>query len=123
MLRRATFGDLAAELRLGEDIVVLDVREADERQALRIGGSLGIPVHELPTADLDPLRGRNVWIHCAAGFRATMAASLLERRGIRCTIVDDHLDVAADLGLAHEPRAREQAAPALDRPAVAPLAA
>ncbi len=123
MLRCATFLDLAAELRLGEDIVVLDVREDDEREALRIAGSMGIPVHDLPTADIASLRGRNVWIHCAAGFRATIAASILERRGIRCTIVDDHIDVAADLGLAYEPRTRRAAAHAVDRPAVSPLAA
>ena len=102
---------------------MLDVREDDERGALRIAGSMGIPVHDLPTADIGSLRGRNVWVHCAAGFRAAIAASILERRGIRCTVVDDHIDVAADLGLAYEPRTRRAAANAVDRPAVSPLAA
>ena len=83
ILRRSSFRDLATELGLGEDIVILDVREADERRALRIAGSVGVPLHELPHADLEPLRGRNVWVHCAAGFRATIAASILERAGIR----------------------------------------
>ena len=46
-----------------------------------------------------------MWIHCAAGFRATLAASLLERAGIRTTIVDDHIDAAAVLGLAYAPDA------------------
>ena len=122
-LRCATFGDLAQELRLGEDIVVLDVREADEREALRIANAVGIPMHELPAADIESLRGRNVWIHCAAGFRATIAASLLERRGVPCTIVDVHIDVAADLGLAYEPRAGGSARRAEPQPAIAPLAA
>ncbi len=67
--------------------------------------------------------GRNVWIHCAAGFRATIAASILERRGVPCTIVDDHIDVAADLGLAYEPRAGGSARRAEPQPAIAPLAA
>jgi len=110
LLRRATFADLSAELRLGEDIVVLDVREAEEREAVRIPGSLGIAVHDLPGADLERLRGRNVWVHCAAGFRATIAASLLERAGIPCVIVDDLIDVAAELGLAVEPRRERRAA-------------
>ncbi len=130
ILRRSSFRDLATELGLGEDIVILDVREADERRALRIAGSVGVPLHELPTADLEPLRGRNVWVHCAAGFRATIAASMLERAGIRCAIVDDLIDVAAELGLAGVPAAADDAAgdeneradePA--RAAVAPLAA
>ena len=98
-LRRATFRDLAAELRLAEDVVLLDVREADERRAARIAGSIGIAAHELPQADLDWLRGRNVWVHCAAGFRAVIAAALLEREGIGCVVVDDLFDTAADAGL------------------------
>ena len=130
ILRRSSFRDLATELGLGEDIVILDVREADERRALRIAGSVGVPLHELPHADLEPLRGRNVWVHCAAGFRATIAASILERAGIRSAIVDDLIDVAAELGLAAVSDTaadvagdeREHAdAPA--RAAVAPLAA
>ena len=83
-----------------------------------------------PDADLESLRGRNVWVHCAAGFRATIAASILERAGIRCAIVDDLIDVAAELGLAGVPEPDEDAA-AVDaehagepaRPAVAPIAA
>ena len=47
ILRRSSFRDLATELGLGEDIVILDVREADERRALRIAGSVAA-VHELP---------------------------------------------------------------------------
>ena len=46
-----------------------------------------------------------MWVHCAAGFRATIAASILERAGIRCAIVDDLIDVAAELGLAAVPDA------------------
>ena len=130
ILRRSSFRDLVTELGLGEDIVVLDVREADERRALRIAGSIGVPLHELPDADLESLRGRNVWVHCAAGFRATIAASILERAGIRCAIVDDLIDVAAELGLAGVPEPDEDAT-AVDaehagvpaRPVVAPIAA
>ena len=71
-----------------------------------------------------------MWVHCAAGFRATIAASILERAGIRCAIVDDLIDVAAELGLAGVPDAADDVAggeseradePA--RAAVAPLAA
>ena len=81
ILRRSSFRDLATELGLGEDIVILDVREADERRALRIAGSVGVPLHELPAADLELPPGTQRWVHCAAGFRATIAASILERAG------------------------------------------
>jgi rhodanese-related sulfurtransferase len=68
-----------------------------------------------------------VWVHCAAGFRATIAASILERAGIRCAIVDDLIDVAAELGragvagTAADARTEHQDAPA--RVAIAPIAA
>jgi rhodanese-related sulfurtransferase len=38
---------------------------------------------------LDDLPESNWWVHCASGFRATIAASLLDRAGHRVVLVDD----------------------------------
>jgi rhodanese-related sulfurtransferase len=60
---------------------VLDVRADGEREAVRIEGSTHIPLPELEQrlGELDP---RRRWIvHCAGGWRSTIACSLLERRG------------------------------------------
>ena len=96
---RASFADLAVRIQRDPEIVIIDVREDDERADSYIEGSIHIPAHKLPTADLSTLKGREIWTHCGAGFRSAIAASLLERRGLRSTIVDDRFFVAREAGL------------------------
>lgn len=96
---RASFADLAVRLKQDPAIAILDVRESNERATSHIAGSLHIAAHQLPDADLTVLQGKEVWTHCGAGFRSTIAASLLERRGVRSTIVDDRFFVAKEAGL------------------------
>ncbi|MFE0699784.1 rhodanese-like domain-containing protein [Streptomyces sp. NPDC058872] len=93
---RATFAELAA--RRGDGIVVLDVRRASERAAERIEGSVHIPIHELHRR-LGEVPGGTVWVHCAGGMRAAIAASLLDAAGRRVVAVDDAFASAADAGL------------------------
>ncbi|MFI0898089.1 rhodanese-like domain-containing protein [Streptomyces sp. NPDC020983] len=94
---RATFRDLAEN---GTDgIVVLDVRRAAERSAGHIPGSLHIPLHELH-GRLAEVPAGPVWVHCAGGMRAALAASLLDAAGRAVVAVDDTFDAAAGAGLA-----------------------
>ncbi|HSK27621.1 MAG TPA: MBL fold metallo-hydrolase [Jiangellales bacterium] len=97
----ATFAGLAAELREAADDrpYVLDVRRDDERRDGHVAGSHHLPIHRL-LSRLDELpRDRDVWVHCAAGYRASIAASLLDRAGLRVVHVDDEFDNAAEAGL------------------------
>jgi hydroxyacylglutathione hydrolase len=41
-----------------------------------------------------------LWVHCASGFRAAIAASVLDRAGSDVILVDDSFATAVDLGLA-----------------------
>lgn len=95
--RRATFADLAAERAPGD--VVLDVRRTDEHEAGRVRGAVNVPVHEVEDRRDELPAGARVWVHCAAGFRAGTAASLLDRHGVEVVHVDDPFDCARDLGL------------------------
>jgi len=95
--RRADFAQLAAER--GPDDVVLDVRRADEHAAARVRGAVNLPVHEVERRHHELPAGARVWVHCAAGFRAGIAASLLEREGHDVVHVDDPFDCAVELGL------------------------
>lgn len=89
--QRATFAELAAVRDAGHRPLVLDVRRSDERRAGAIEGTCPLPLHELPTR-LDELPAeRTVWVHCAAGYRAAIAASLLERAGRHVVLIDDRL--------------------------------
>jgi len=80
---------LAKRLANEERLHVLDVRRHDERATGGIAGSIHIPIHELERRiDEVPTDGE-VWVHCASGYRAAVAASLLDRAGRNPVLVDD----------------------------------
>ena len=68
--------------------MVLDVRRDDEWAEGRINGALHIPLHELEER-LDEVPDEQVWVHCASGYRASIAASLLDRAGRTVVAIDD----------------------------------
>ena len=94
---RATFADLAAR-HPGEGVVVLDVRRNSERAAAYLEGSVHIPVHQLHRRGAEVPEGQ-VWVHCAGGMRAGIAASLLHATGRDVVAVDDGFDSAGRAGL------------------------
>ena len=98
--RRATFEDLATDLAV--DDMVLDVRRADEFASGRVRGAVNVPVHEIESRHGELPEGARVWVHCAGGFRAGTAASLLEGHGFEVVHVDDGFDRAVELGLVED---------------------
>ncbi|KPI02081.1 beta-lactamase domain protein [Actinobacteria bacterium OK074] len=113
---RAAFADLAAvrdrghdvdpgesvdrgeDVNRGESVVVLDVRRDSERANGYLDGSVHIPVHELPRR-IGEVPAGEVWVHCAGGMRAAIAASFLDAAGRTVVAVDDGFDAAAAAGL------------------------
>ncbi|GAA3804742.1 rhodanese-like domain-containing protein [Streptomyces phyllanthi] len=95
---RATFADLAAARGRGQDVVVVDVRRDGERAGGWIDGSVHLPVHQLRRR-LDEVPDGTVWVHCAGGMRAAIAASLLDAAGRDVVAVDDGYAAAAEAGL------------------------
>lgn len=76
-----TPAELEAELRRGDDVVVVDVREPHEHAINRIAGARLIPlrdlparVHELDTAD-------TIVVHCLMGGRSAEACQFLRTAG------------------------------------------
>ncbi len=86
-IERATFADLA-QVRHHRPVTVLDVRRVSEVAVGRIAGAVLIPLHEL-LARIDEVPAGEVWVHCAAGYRASFAASILAARGRHVVHVDD----------------------------------
>jgi hydroxyacylglutathione hydrolase len=78
---RLTVSELREALRRPRPPVVLDVRNAGERAASRVGGSLHIPLAELPRRLGEVPAGEPVVVYCAHGARSSIAASLLRRAG------------------------------------------
>ncbi len=95
--RTATFADLA-QVRHHREVTVLDVRRTDEHASARIDGAVNIPIHELPKRLADVPDGE-VWVHCAGGYRASVAASLLDAAGVQLVAIDDSFDNAQEVGL------------------------
>ena len=106
---RAMFADLA-QVRHHRPVAILDVRRAMEWRESHIDGAVNIPIHELLGRVAEVPEGK-VWVHCASGYRASIAASILTSHGVQVVAVDDSFaEQAAASGLAlvtgsGEPRA------------------
>jgi len=76
--------ELAMDLPHDKKMVVIDVRRETEFADGHIKGALNIPLNDMTDpasmADLDETK--NLYIHCAGGYRSIIAASLLKRQGI-----------------------------------------
>ncbi|HZD65141.1 MAG TPA: MBL fold metallo-hydrolase [Acidimicrobiales bacterium] len=94
----ADFAQLAEVRGDGRRPVVLDVRQDDEWEAGHLSGAVHVPFQELPDR-LGELPDDELWVHCASGFRASIAASLLDRAGREVVLVDDDWERAGQLGL------------------------
>lgn len=115
----ATFAELAAARREG-DLVILDVRRNQEWAASHIPQAVHISLHELP-ARLGEVPDGPVWVHCASGYRASIAASILDAAGGDVIAVDDEYEPnAAPPGSSPAPPGTGEpdrpAAPASGRP-------
>lgn len=98
--RVSDLDELAKRLTDGDDAVhVLDVRRDGERAEGGIRGSLHIPLHDLERRmDEVPTDGE-VWVHCASGYRASIASSLLARAGRTPVLIDDLSSRFGDVAL------------------------
>jgi len=92
------FAGLARRLSAGERWTLLDVRRVDEWEGAHIPDAAFVPIHELLDR-LDEVPEGPLAVHCGAGFRAALAASLLDRVGRQVLLVDDDFSRAAAAGL------------------------
>jgi glyoxylase-like metal-dependent hydrolase (beta-lactamase superfamily II)/rhodanese-related sulfurtransferase len=72
---------LASEFVATSELLPVDVRAPKERDAKRISSSLGIPLNRLKDRLTELPKNRPLLIHCAGGYRSSIAISLLERAG------------------------------------------
>lgn len=93
----ASFVDLA-EVVDSADLTILDVRQQPEFETSHIPGAVNIPLHKLIERMSDVPEGE-VWVHCASGYRSSIAASLIDRPGRTVVLVDDEYENAEKLQL------------------------
>jgi rhodanese-related sulfurtransferase len=95
--RVTNFEGLAEALR-AQDVQILDARRPDEWRQRHIKNAINIHLADLPTR-IGELPDRPTWVHCAAGYRAAVAASLLDRAGREVVLVDDDIGRVEEAGL------------------------
>ncbi|MEX0835592.1 MAG: MBL fold metallo-hydrolase [Nitriliruptor sp.] len=71
--------------------VILDTRRRLEWEDGHLPDAVHVPLHELE-ARLDEVPDGEIWVHCASGYRSSIAASLLTRAGRDVVLVDDDFD-------------------------------
>lgn len=98
---RARFSDLAA-VRSRAGVVILDVRRNQEWEQSHVKDALHIPLHEL-SKRVDEVPEGEIWVHCAGGYRASIAASMLDALGRQVVLIDDDFEPNAAPLLAASP--------------------
>ena len=78
-ITRLSTAALAEQLASPKPPMLIDVRTEEEWGAKRIDGSLNIPLNRLAERLGEVPSGRPVVVHCAGGYRSSIAASLLAR--------------------------------------------
>jgi hydroxyacylglutathione hydrolase len=90
--------DGLAKTRTERDVHVLDARRNDERAQGAVKDSQHIPVHQLGERIHEVPQGE-VWVYCGSGYRASIAASILDRPGRNVVLINDSYDSAKTAGL------------------------
>jgi glyoxylase-like metal-dependent hydrolase (beta-lactamase superfamily II)/rhodanese-related sulfurtransferase len=73
---------LAEELSTPQPPLVLDIRTAQEWSESHLPGSLNIPLSQLQQRLAELPSDRRIAVHCAGGYRSSIASSLLHQHGI-----------------------------------------
>jgi len=79
---RVSARTVAEELLSEDSPVVLDIRNSHEWAAGHIQGSLNIPLSHLQERIAEIPRNRRIAVHCAGGYRSSIAASILHQYGL-----------------------------------------
>ncbi|MEX0703259.1 MAG: rhodanese-like domain-containing protein [Planctomycetales bacterium] len=72
-----------ARLAGGDDLILLDCRERDEYELVRIDPAMLLPMSEIPhrAAELEPHRQRAIVVYCHHGGRSLRVAAWLRNQG------------------------------------------
>ena len=73
---------IAEELASADPPLVLDIRNPKEWAAKHIQGSVNIPLNHLQDRIAEVPRDQRMVVHCAGGYRSSIAAGILHQYGI-----------------------------------------
>jgi len=73
---------VAEEVASADPPLLLDIRNPREWVTKRIDGSVNVPLNHLQERIAEIPRDRRIAVHCAGGYRSSIAASILHQHGI-----------------------------------------
>ena len=73
---------VAEELAIADPPLILDIRNPREWASKHIANSVNIPLNHLQDRIDEIPRDRRIAVHCAGGYRSSIAASILHQHGI-----------------------------------------
>lgn len=79
---RMTAAMVAEEMASPDSPLLLDVRNVREWETRHIDGSVNVPLNQLQERIAEIPRDRRIAVHCAGGYRSSIAASILHQYGI-----------------------------------------
>ncbi len=79
---RMTAAMVAEEMASPDPPLLLDVRNGREWATRHIDGSMNVPLNQLQERIAEIPRNRRIAVHCAGGYRSSIAASILHQYGI-----------------------------------------
>jgi rhodanese-related sulfurtransferase len=79
---RVSAATLAEELASPNPPLILDIRAEREWTTKHLAGGVNIPLPHLSERIAEIPPGRTIAVHCAGGYRSSMAVSILNRHGI-----------------------------------------
>lgn len=76
--------ELLMDIPHDKNLIVLDVRKPAEFADGHLKNAINIPLNDMmdPASISDFNEQQNIYVHCAAGYRSAIAASILKRQGI-----------------------------------------
>jgi rhodanese-related sulfurtransferase len=86
-MQNITIQELKSRIDAGEELHIVDVREAHEHDAFNIGGIL-VPLGKIQTMqadELDILKEKEVILYCRSGNRSGQACLILDTMGFTNT--------------------------------------
>jgi glyoxylase-like metal-dependent hydrolase (beta-lactamase superfamily II)/rhodanese-related sulfurtransferase len=86
--RSVRFSDVPEALK-NPNVLVLDARRNSERHASHIQGTQHIPLHELRNRVAELPQEKEIWVHCAGAYRASVSLGILESAGYKAVLINE----------------------------------
>ena len=83
MIKEITGDELKARLNAGEQLMIVDVRQPEEREEINIPSSILIPLGELEERidEIEDHREKEIIVYCRSGNRSANACMFLQMMG------------------------------------------